>query len=893
MRHRIRVVASVVAVLALLSAGGVDMVVAQCEPFEAAKLLASDGDRLDHFGHAVGVSGNVAVVGAPAAGQAYVYRFTGSIWIEEGILSGSPTEDWHFGQSVAVDGDTIIVGEPFADSHTGRAFVFRYAGSTWAQEDILMPSDTLMDIEFGMSVSVSGNVAVMGAWLDEENASDGLCDSGAAYVFRRTGSVWAEEAKLLASDRECDTVFGFAVAVDGNVAVIGAHLHDDEQNGENSGAAYIFRYNDANAEWVEEAKLLASASSAKPDDFFGYSVDISGSSVVIGAVHGSGADYSSGSAYVFRRSGTSWTESALLAADNGSMSDEFGVSVGIFGDVAVVGAWEYEDGISDDHSGTAYIFGIQDTGWAQQAQLRASDADGGDYFGAAVAVDGDLGVVGAREDLVGDALTGSAYVFTGLADCAHTITDCNSNGVPDVQDIANGTSEDCNENGVPDECDIADGTSEDANGNDVPDECDPKDCNENGIPDEEDIASGTSQDCNDNDVPDECDITDGTSLDVNDNGIPDECDPDPGLVLRITRHPRNQEVVCGGVATFTVGATGIGLRYQWYVNGFPLKGATGPELTMPWISPGNDGDRVHCVVTNLYGISATSAVVSITVTEALASITPVDDELITCGQSYTKELNIANEWCAGDVTWSIVQGPAGAAVDDWGVVRWTPAIVRGRSVVLDVAATNMAGTTLSSWELTFDDQLIEDCCEGCPLDEDDDGVPYCYDNCLKAGNPDQADADGDGFGDACDGCPNDPDKLEPGVCGCGVEEYLHDGDNDGVVDCKDGCPNDGNKIDPGVCGCGTPDTDLDGDGVFDCLDNCPLTANPDQADADQDGIGDACEPLAPQPNGGPGPSPVPVWNGCATASASVLPLLLASWVCMKAGVRRRRRRDRS
>gem|GEM_PF-5911019 len=105
------------------------------------------------------------------------------------------------------------------------------------------------------------------------------------------------------------------------------------------------------------------------------------------------------------------------------------------------------------------------------------------------------------------------------------------------------------------------------------------------------------------------------------------------------------------------------------------------------------------------------------------------------------------------------------------------------------------------------------------------------------------DSDGDGTNDCVDGCPNDPDKTEPGICGCGIAD--DDSDGDGVADCVDGCPNDPDKTEPGICGCGIADDDSDGDGVADCVDNCPDIANPDQADSDGDGIGDACEEVGP------------------------------------------------
>jgi hypothetical protein len=157
-------------------------------------------------------------------------------------------------------------------------------------------------------------------------------------------------------------------------------------------------------------------------------------------------------------------------------------------------------------------------------------------------------------------------------------------------------------------------------------------------------------------------------------------------------------------------------------------------------------------------------------------------------------------------------------------------------------------------------------------DSDGDGVGDAWDNCPYTQNTDQADADGDGVGDLCDGCPEDPDKTEPGICGCGVADTDSDGDGtpdcndlcpadpnktnpgacgcgvpdidsdgDGTPDCNDLCPADPNKTDPGACGCGVADTDSDGDGIADCIDNCPSAANADQADADGDGAGNVCD----------------------------------------------------
>ena len=424
----------------LLLAGSVEMAQAQCQANELAKLLASDGAPGDWLGGSVAVSGGIAVIGThcdddngDSSGSAYVFRYDSSGWAQEAkLLPSDGAADDQFGISVGISGATAVVGARYDDdsgSGSGSAYVFRYDGSSWVEEAKLLASDGASGYGFGSSVAVSGDAVVVGAPYGHDNGSH----TGSAYVFRYDGSSWVEEAKLLASDGAADDTFGDAVAISDDTAVIGAW--QDQDNGEFSGSAYIFRH-DGSA-WVQEAKLLPSDGTAW--DFFGEAVAISGDAAVIGANGDDDNGDGSGSAYVFHYDGSTWVEQAKLLASDGAEYDNFGFSVAISGDTAVVGA-EHADS-----SGAAYVFGYDGSTWLEQAKLLPSDGTANDEFGRSVAISGDRAVIGADGDDDDGSNSGSAYIFHGLSDCQ-------PNGTIDICDIADGTSEDSNANGVPDEC---------------------------------------------------------------------------------------------------------------------------------------------------------------------------------------------------------------------------------------------------------------------------------------------------------------------------------------------------------------------------------------------------------------------------------------------------------
>jgi len=329
-----------------------------------------------------------------------------------------------------------------------------------AQQAYLKASNTAESAQFGISVAVSGDTVVVGAYLEnsraagvngnQEDNSAGL--SGAAYVFTRSGTTWTQQAYLKASNTGRSDRFGNSVAVSGDTVVVGAYLEDSNATGVNgnqadnssgnSGAAYVFTR--SGTAWTQQAYLKASNTGS--GDQFGGSVAVSGDTVVVGAylessnatgVDGNQADDSavvSGAAYVFTRSGTTWTQQAYLKASNTGAGDQFGGSVAVSGDTAVIGAFGEDsnatgvDGNQADNSsadsGAAYVFTRSGTMWTQQAYLKASNSGADDRFGYSAAVSGDTVVAGAHREasnatgvdgtatgLAGD--SGAAYIFSG------------------------------------------------------------------------------------------------------------------------------------------------------------------------------------------------------------------------------------------------------------------------------------------------------------------------------------------------------------------------------------------------------------------------------------------------------------------------------------------------
>lgn len=453
---------------------------------QQAYLKAHNTDPNDAFGVTVAVSGDTVVVGAPGeqgsgtgidpaddnaaaqAGAAYVFARWGNVWVQQAHLKAHNTTAMdRFGSSVAIHGDTVVVGAPDEDgsgsgvnppddnvaTDAGAAYVFVRTGNIWSQQAYLKASNNTQGIYFGTSVAISADTVVVGAPYED---GGGANNSGAAYVFVRSGGVWSHQAYLKSHNAGVNDLFGFRVAVSGDTVAVGAHNEDgsgtgidpaDDNDASNSGAAYVFAR--SGSTWNQQAYLKPHNTGA--GDEFGRALAVWGDTVVVGAPYedgsGTGIDpaddndmTNSGAAYVFVRSGGVWSQQAYLKAHN-TGNDLFGSSVAIHGDAVVIGA-PAEDGsgtgvdpADDDNannSGAAYVFTRSGNIWSQQHYLKAHNTQASDEFGR-VAIWGDTVVVGAAgEDGSGTGVNpaddnlanaaGAAYVFAVAQPIPATLT---------------------------------------------------------------------------------------------------------------------------------------------------------------------------------------------------------------------------------------------------------------------------------------------------------------------------------------------------------------------------------------------------------------------------------------------------------------------------------------
>jgi hypothetical protein len=461
--------------------------------FGMAVSLSADGTRLAvgasfEASSATGVGGDQANDAAPASGAVYVFARTGATWAQEAYLKASNAESGdRFGSAVSLsaDGTRLAVGAACESSSatgvggdsandaaacSGAVYVFARTGTTWAEEAYVKASNTAANDGFGavaVSLAANGTRLAVGAAGEASSATgvggDGANDTavyaGAVYVFARTGTTWAQEAYVKASNTDARDEFGatsVALSADGAVLAVGARGEDSSATGvngdeaddsaANSGAAYVFTR--TGTVWAQQAYVKASNTGA--GDCFGDSglaLSADGTRLAVGGVTeasaatGIGGDQSndgaadSGAVYVFARTGTTWAQEAYVKASNTQPSAYFGVSVSFSADGSRLAVGAYGDlssatGIGGDqadtsapYSGAVYVFARTGATWAQEAYVKAPNTATNDALGfdlsfsadgtrLAIGADGeDSSATGIDGDSADDGTANSGAVF--------------------------------------------------------------------------------------------------------------------------------------------------------------------------------------------------------------------------------------------------------------------------------------------------------------------------------------------------------------------------------------------------------------------------------------------------------------------------------------------------
>lgn len=466
---------------------------------QQAYIKASNTGVTDQFGAKVTISGDTAAVTAPledsnatgvggseadntslSAGAVYVFTRSGTTWTQQAYIKPSNTDaEDQFGLSLELSTDTLAVGSAYEDSNatgiggtesdntavnSGAVYVFARSAGVWTQQAYIKASNTDANDQFGYDLALSADTLVVGAYSEDSNAtgiggnqtSNSSGNSGAVYVFTRSGSTWSQQAYIKASNTGASDYFGISVAIDVDTLAVGARQEDSNASGiggsqsdnslTDSGATYIFTR--SAGVWTQQAYIKA----ATPQIFsyFGNCVAINSDTLIVGAMYESssatGVDGSvdslapmSGAAFVFTRSGATWTQQAYLKQSTNLLSNigsVFGVSMSLHGstlvvgrpfdDASTVGVNPIEGSTDAVDSGAVYVFTRSGTTWSQQAYIKASNPSAGDNFGYSVSLHSDTLAVGSQfEDSTATTIggaqndsgfnVGAAYVFTRSA----------------------------------------------------------------------------------------------------------------------------------------------------------------------------------------------------------------------------------------------------------------------------------------------------------------------------------------------------------------------------------------------------------------------------------------------------------------------------------------------
>ncbi|WP_395377360.1 hypothetical protein [Marinicella sp. W31] len=376
------------AVLALVSAGS----------FAAQDVvLAGDGKAGDSFGFSAAIDDTTILIGAYKAdldgvidaGAAYVYVLGDRGWQQQAKLVAEPAfaEDT-LGGNVALKNDVAMLGVMRRDDKgkdSGAVVSFERASNTWKQTQIFTAHDAKPGDAFGQSIALTENHLIIGA---PRNDALGV-DSGAAYIYQRENDTWRYQTKITASDGAAGDLFGISVAVDGNTVLVGADLHDAKA--EDAGAVYVYVLD--GKQWKQEAKLMAS--DGGKTDIFGVRVALSENTALISArrddIEELGVD--AGSAYIFVRDGSSWTQQVKLTSPDGQADDRFGRGVALSGNTAIISAMNHD--ANGSNTGALYVYNKCAENWCYTSKVVAKSSKPEDRYGWNVGLSHGVAVVTA------------------------------------------------------------------------------------------------------------------------------------------------------------------------------------------------------------------------------------------------------------------------------------------------------------------------------------------------------------------------------------------------------------------------------------------------------------------------------------------------------------------
>jgi len=364
---------------------------------QQAKLTPSDSTPNDEFGWSVALQGGIAIVGAPnintETGAAYVFVQTGGVWTQEAELTPSDAAPWaNFGVSVALSGDTAIVGADGwggFDSYIGAAYVFVRSGTVWTQQAEF--KGTQSGTEFGISVALGANTAIVGSWGIPSEAA------GAAYVFTRSGPTWTQTATLTPSDSVSGDQFGLRVALSGNTALIGAPF-----------AAHAYVFTSTGTSWSQQAILAAPSGSTSNE--FGYALALQGDTALVGAYNTKIQGQQRGAVYSFSRTGVTWTLNTEFAGPKGAL-EACGQTAALGGTTALIGC--NTENTDNGAVGGVFVFEQSGSAWSLTSLLVPTDGGPWDHFGedGAAALSGGTALIGSSWVVPNTPAPGAAYIF--------------------------------------------------------------------------------------------------------------------------------------------------------------------------------------------------------------------------------------------------------------------------------------------------------------------------------------------------------------------------------------------------------------------------------------------------------------------------------------------------